>query len=102
MEDISNLLGEDPTKSKDPAFLLHAALVPRSSHTITHDLSKEAKEATLAKYNVPGNCKYLIPPQVNPEVKSIMSTAHLSRDSTHLRYQTLVDLGLSPLGVCHH
>ncbi|KAJ8909370.1 hypothetical protein NQ315_008936 [Exocentrus adspersus] len=67
-EETLKVLGKDPNKTPVPQFTYHETIVT------------------------------WIPPKINPEVRVHMSTQHISRDNTHLQYQTELGQGLNALG----
>lgn len=97
-EEVLNILGDDPQKPKSNSFHLHPQIVNRWSHIIQNGLDKDEKGSLLGKYTCPDNCRILTAPLINPEIKSVMTTPHISRDTTHYHYQEQLGSGLSALG----
>lgn len=96
--DTLNILGVDPEKSKTPGFTLHQALVVGCSHVLSNGLPSNEISTLVGKHTAPSNCTLLLPPKINPEVKVILSPAHVTRDSSHSEYQLSIGNGLSALG----
>nr|CAH7715086.1 unnamed protein product [Callosobruchus chinensis] len=88
-EDTSHILfpGADPGKVSSSGFKLHSALDSRWCHILTNGTPGEEASNLREKHAAPSNCELLVPPKINPEVEAILSTTHLTRDSTHSRYQ---------------
>ncbi|CAH1992542.1 unnamed protein product [Acanthoscelides obtectus] len=97
-EDILNILGVDPKKANRSNFQLHGALASRWSHILANGLSTEDTTIIREKHIVPSNCASLHPPKINPEVKAILSSTHLTRDATHSGYQLNIGTGLTAMG----
>ncbi|VEN50064.1 unnamed protein product [Callosobruchus maculatus] len=97
-EDTLHILGADPGKVSSSGFKLHNALASRWSHILTNGTPGEESSNLREKHAVPSNCGLLVPPKINPEVKAILSTTHLTRDSTHSGYQLHIGNGLTAMG----
>lgn len=97
-EDTLQMLGADPDKPKATSYTLHGAVASRWNYYLTNGLSKEEAAQLLEKHQIPNNCSLLLPPKINTEVKAIMSTAHLTRDDSHMGLQSQVGTGLSAMG----
>ncbi|KAJ8909546.1 hypothetical protein NQ315_012740, partial [Exocentrus adspersus] len=97
-EETLKVLGKDPNKTPVPQFTYHETLGSIWSHNIVQGVPKTEMESTWKNHMIfPKNCN-LDPPKINPEVRVHMSTQHISRDNTHLQYQTELGQGLNALG----
>ncbi|XP_050302073.1 uncharacterized protein LOC126740185 [Anthonomus grandis grandis] len=98
-EETRNMLGPDPSSVKKSSFKLHPAVEAIWSYILPFGLSKEETDEFLKKYEMPENCKLLLPPKINPEIEAGMNSLYAVRDQTHTGYQALLSQSLYALGL---
>ncbi|BES96112.1 Hypothetical protein NTJ_08923 [Nesidiocoris tenuis] len=97
-DDCLKILGENPEQSKESSFKLHEAIVPRWKHLLTNGLAKEKLDAITNRYEYPSNLSLLAPPQVNQEIKTLLSKTELATDTRLEEKQMLEGKALCMLG----
>lgn len=85
-EEVLEILGDNPEKTPDTRFSLHAELVPRWRRNLLNGMQKDEANILFNKYEIPSNLSDLTPPKLNPEITTIMrKKIILLRSGTHLR-----------------
>lgn len=96
-EDLIKILGKDPEQNPGENAVLHPALTSRWNHLLINGLEREEKLSLLNKYVLPSNCQAMAPPEVNPEILSILSPPNSNRDKNLQGQQTQLAKGLVAL-----
>lgn len=96
-EGFLNIFGEDPHLKDTKTFELHPAIASRWQFIIQKGLTSEQSVEINSKYQVPSNVQ-LNPPDINPEIASIMSLAHKNKDTSLVNLQKQIGLALLTLG----
>lgn len=96
-EGFLNIFGEDPHHKNDETFDLHPAIASRWQFIIQKGLTSEQSVEINSKYQKPSNLQ-LNPPDINPEIVSIMSMAHKNKDNSLVNLQKQIGLALLTLG----
>lgn len=96
--DILEILGDDPTSSKDYGNEIQKDLAIRLEHSATMGLPIDTKKDLKNKYLVPSNCKLIDAPQLNPEIKAAVSEVVLKRDKAIAHKQKQMATAISSLG----
>lgn len=97
-DDDLTLLGEDPLKTNSNQIRFHKEVASRWTHILSKGIPEENSQEIMGKYKIPDNCKLLTPPTVNPELKFVMPTAYVTRDTDHSNYQLQLAKGISAVG----
>lgn len=92
------ILGIDPTQAEKYGKDIQKDLAVRFEHGATSGLTKEIRKEFTDKYLVPGNCKLVDAPTLNPEVKAALSEAVTKRDKAIETKQKLMSSAISSLG----
>ena len=91
------LLGEELVKDvTGPA--IHDALPVRWNDILKAGLDREIRASLLKKHLIPSNCEYLKAPELNPEIKSILTSLSLKKDWYNRAKQQQLAAGVSALG----
>lgn len=98
LQSDQNLLGEDPSVYKASGIPLNDAIVTRWSYYLTKGLESSARETLSEKWKIPDNCSLLKPPQINPEIKGMVSSQGSKKDTYLCSIQEKIGRGLSALG----
>lgn len=78
-EDILEMLGEDPQKSKALDIVLHDSLKLRWNYWVTHGIEKKSKEEPMEKY---ARSTEFDAPRLNPEISAILSESAATKETT--------------------
>lgn len=95
--DLLEILGEDPTSTKEYGPDIQKDLAIRLSHITTSGLSKEIRKELKEKYLVPTNCKAIKAPVLNPEIRAALIDTQAKRDKGIENKQVLTSCALSSL-----
>ncbi|KAI5646125.1 hypothetical protein NE865_01587 [Phthorimaea operculella] len=79
-DELLQILGDDPSKTKNTGKDIQTDLAVRLQHIATSGLTKEVRKELLEKYLPPGNCTLIDAPELNPEVKAAISESTYKRD----------------------
>ncbi|XP_008210113.1 uncharacterized protein LOC103316712 [Nasonia vitripennis] len=74
---------------------IHEALATRYSEILSGGMDKEWRTSLLKKYLIPSNCSLLNAPQLNAEVKSVMSSIALKKDNYNETRQQQLGAGIT-------
>ena len=94
-DDILEMLGEDPQKSKALNINIHESLRRRWNYWITHGLEKKVKDELTEKY---ARSTEFDAPKLNAEMSAILSEAAVKRDNFMLKNQRLAGSALTAIG----
>ncbi|XP_025270814.1 uncharacterized protein LOC105257081 [Camponotus floridanus] len=94
--DILNLLGEDPTASKENAVKLHPEVVNRWKEIMKFSLPEQAKKVLLKKFPRTGEL-YTQPPKINVEIIPAMTEISKKRDQHFTDTQECVGTAITSL-----
>ncbi|KMQ86298.1 reverse transcriptase and recombinase [Lasius niger] len=94
-EDILEMLGEDPQKSKALDIVLHDSLKLRWNYWVTHGIEKKSKEELMEKY---ARSTEFDAPKLNPEISAILSESAAKRDNFMVENQKLAGSALTAIG----
>ncbi|XP_047991450.1 uncharacterized protein LOC125230356 [Leguminivora glycinivorella] len=78
--DVLEILGEDPSATKNYGPDVHTEIATRFQHIATNGLSKEMRKELMAKYLTPENCCHIAAPALNPEIKAAIPENFVKRD----------------------
>lgn len=95
-DDVLQILGSNPSSTKD-THKIHESLATRWSHIMLHGLDDSEWEKIKTNTVFPSNICFT-PPLVNPEIIPILSKQHITRDNSHLDYQSQIGMALNSLG----
>lgn len=95
--DLLNILGEDPTASKEYGKEVQKDLAVRLNHIATSGLPKETRKELKEKYLIPANCKFIKAPTLNPEIRASLQESQAKRDKGIEYKQMLTSCALSSL-----
>ncbi|XP_063362805.1 uncharacterized protein LOC134651635 [Cydia amplana] len=95
--DLLALLGEDPTVIKEYGDDIQSDLAIRLNHLATSGLTKESRAEIKDKYLIPGNCKMIKAPTLNPEIRASLIESQAKRDKGIENKQILNSCALSSL-----
>ena len=73
-------LGEKPNGDNTEGKPIHEEIVVRWSSYLLKGLGKERRKELTTNYNIPANCRALIPPQVNNEIQACLSKSAQEND----------------------
>lgn len=96
-DDLSELLGEDPSKSTEYGMDIHDELSKRLEHIIVQGLDSDKRKELITKYLCPANCKRIIPPLLNPEIKAALPDLSVKRDRGIENRQKQIGVAISCL-----
>ncbi|XP_061728495.1 uncharacterized protein LOC133533531 [Cydia pomonella] len=95
--DLLAILGEDPTVIKEYGDDIQSDLAIRLNHLATSGLTKESRAEIKDKYLIPGNCKMIKAPILNPEIRASLIESQAKRDKGIENKQVLNSCALSSL-----
>ncbi|KAB0790143.1 hypothetical protein PPYR_15532 [Photinus pyralis] len=96
-EELSSILGENPTIDTKGSFALHDAIRLRWDHILKQGLSDPELDRIKSRCLKSSNLN-LEAPVVNPEISTILSKPNLTRDASHSSYQNQLGLAMAELG----
>lgn len=96
-DDLDMFLGSEPDSNNDLGKKIHSTLAERWSQILLQGLQKDSETELTSKYKVPVNCPSLIPPDINPEMLSILSSSQTGRDKYYHQMQGQLGKGLTAL-----
>lgn len=91
------ILGEDPTSIREYGDDIQNDLAIRLNHVATSGLNKENRKELKEKHLIPGNCKMIKAPTLNPEIRASLVESQAKRDQGIENKQTLNACALSSL-----
>lgn len=94
-DDLEDILGTDPTRSKCVEFDIHHSLLNRWKVWTTEGFQKSEIQELMEKYKV---CEFLQTPQMNPEIVNTMNDAAIKKDKYLGELQDFIGTALSCLG----
>lgn len=97
-DEVLKILGDNPEQHQEENFQLHTALTPRWRHNLVQGLKKEEANTVITKYKTPVNLSELNPPQLNPEILSLLDKHNRARDGSYVEVQKQLSSGLCALG----
>ncbi|CAH1108927.1 unnamed protein product [Psylliodes chrysocephalus] len=97
-EEISQLLGEEPSLNTVFGDTISNYIVSRWSAYLSKGLEKELRETLAEKWRIPENCPLLCAPKVNNEILGLYSSTDLRKDNFLSAVQDKMGKGLSALG----
>lgn len=95
--DLMEILGEDPTSTKEYGREIQKDLAIRLNHIATSGLSKENRKELRDRYLVPVNCKFIKAPTLNPEIRVSLLETQAKRDKGIEGKQVLTSCALSSI-----
>ncbi|XP_012220159.2 uncharacterized protein [Linepithema humile] len=93
--EILEMLGEDPQKSKALDIVLHDSLKLRWNYWITHGIEQKSKEELTVKY---ARSSEFDAPKLNPEISAILFESAVKRDNFMVENQKLAGSALTAIG----
>lgn len=97
-DEILELLGASPSKSKKMGDKIQKDIALRWEHIATSGLSKETRKDLLSKHLVPENCPKLSAPLLNLEIKAALSDTLIGKDKASEGKQNQITAVISCIG----
>jgi hypothetical protein len=88
---LGDTIDEIPTYGEN----IHQDLAQRWLPILRKGLTKEIKEKLLKEYAIPGNCKLLRAPSLNPEISAAITEMTKARDKKIENHQQQLGLGIT-------
>ncbi|KAJ8917013.1 hypothetical protein NQ315_012931 [Exocentrus adspersus] len=95
--ELAELLGEKPKEEAPTGPEIHPEIQCRWTNYIAKGLLKDDKSKIIDKYPLASNCPALKPPNLNPEVETILNGAILRQDKFLYQLQRQLAGGLSAI-----
>lgn len=95
--EILAALGEAPKTEVKFGNATHKDLATRWQDILGKGLSKEVKDKILDEYLIPDNCRLLVAPSLNSEVKVALAENMVKRDSSMLAKQKQLSIAIAAL-----
>lgn len=97
--DLLNTLGEDPQTNMVKKIDFHPALASRWGNILANGLDKSVKLELLGKYPAPSNLDVLVAPELNLEIKQVISPNSVKRDKYQVLAQSQLGCAITALGI---
>lgn len=98
VEDMSKILGEDPSVDNTFGPDISEKLAARWKIYISQGISKESKAKLLETWAIPKNCPNLLGPKLNPEVQPLLNTSDIKKEVFLMELQNSLGKGIAALG----
>lgn len=95
--ELTNLLGDDPSANSNVGPPLDSEIVVRWCNYLSHGFDKDSRDL-WSKHPFPENCPLLEGPKLNPEIEAILSPSDIKKDGFLLGIQSKLGKGLTFLG----
>uniref|UniRef100_A0A6P7H685 Uncharacterized protein LOC114347595 n=1 Tax=Diabrotica virgifera virgifera TaxID=50390 RepID=A0A6P7H685_DIAVI len=96
-QNILSLLSTQSSATKGPE--IHADVAALLSGFLLKGIDKESRNNAIDSYPVIANCPTLLPPDMNPEIKSCLDTNALKQDIFLKKLQSQLAAGISAIAI---
>ncbi|KAL7295513.1 hypothetical protein TKK_0011158 [Trichogramma kaykai] len=93
--DFINAIGKRMNEERVFAPDIHPELAARWKEVVEQGLPDKEREEIAKKCNLPKNCEFSDPPEINQEIKTVISQAIIARDDRIAAKQQKIVTGLS-------